>query len=547
MFTFDTGLSEDVFAKTRLVEHLTEKGLLAELGDDGVFAFKEWAFTSTQSNGETVVLCADDWGDSPVSLLELLDSNKRAVCVAINAMQSASKKPAAGAGGIYVSSDMKRVLFLPPALFDLSSSFRGAYEYHWRQGVWRCANDELNCAFIAASMAYCLLTGKPPYNNTNEVARDADIYDKNYLPLELAINGVNPELSSAVDAVLEAPSALLRANETGGAANSANNGAGMVSGGAHKGKNSGALAASYSLPIDALYTEVALSGDFDAARPGAISGDEFKARVDEYCRARDKRIRRSRTLRRNKAAITAAVIGAAAAAVAVFFAHRDAMDRPTMQGLTSREVTSVFYKAINEQDVAMVTASAHGKVSSEVGDGLSQVFVSGKMRSMYETGGIVTLEEWLIRNANGAVQNTFGVYGLTNVKIDGASAIHNIKVPLKKEHPAPVRLRDIDILEGSTASHIVRYYFVHTEGEEQDFFCEKHVDRVLLTYIKDKWRVTDVMQETEDLEVDSASFRADLKNAISADTSGKGNLAAVSNALSALKGKYVWLPETLQY
>lgn len=564
MFTFNTLLGEEAFAKTRLAEHLTEEGVLVDVapeqagwqadgsasmasgaasggagtvpdGEDKTgapcegdapqrgasFSYRKWAFNGTQAGDGGVLFCGEDWGSSPVSLLEIKENKERAYYLVLCAMQEAAAPlPCVGAGGIYVSDDLMHILFMPPTLFDSACSLMGSEKYARLQGMWLCSIDSINRDFLAASLAYHILTGRCPYGMEDDVERAAAIYDKQYLPLELSINGVDASLASAIDSALDAPSKMIHAKE----------------------KSGRELQPDIErLDTKVLCKEISLccvppSEGGKGTHPNAVSEEEFRARVEEYYKAREKRIKASRTLRRNRAAITAAVCAAAAAVCAAVMGYRDAMRNPTMQGLSSREVTNVFYQAINEQDVAMVSMAAKGRTAHDFSDGLSQVYVTGKMRGMYESGGIITLEEYLMRSAKGKVPNTYGVYSLTNIKIDGADSYPPVRVPLRKEHPVSVGKLDPDIMEGSTAEHTARYYFVHTEGEAVNFFCEKSVDKVTLTYTHNKWRVTNVAQETQNVPVDSAVLKADIRQAI--DSSG----GDVVRAASELKKKYEWLP-----
>lgn len=543
-FIFDTMLTEEVFSKCRLAARFTESALLAEeSGHDSSFKFTPYSFNEVLLMGEGynahITLSGEDWGDNPVPLLSLFsllssanetEESKaekgravKALLLSIKAIKDFLhiEMPAIpyipGAGGIYVSSNNK-VLFLPPLLFDQISSLNGEKEYARVQGLWCSkaltqdnAYNSYSTAFTCASIMYFALTKKIPYSNMDETERDADIYDKRYLPLELSINGVDTGLSKTIDTALEMPSVLLHTKEKEGTSQS--------------------LPAALDFDIDAFCKEAGFNAIDNSltspSHPNAVKDEEFTARVEEYYKKREGKLKARRVVRRNRALIAAVFIALIVTGGISTCTYKDYAMRPTMKGLTSGEVTQVFYKAINEQDVQMITTASQGKVSHEYGDDLSQVFVSGKMRSMYEEGGIVTLEAWLLRHTKGSVPNTVGVYSIAHFSIDGKEVPFTVKVPRRKD-----KVKEVGFSTGESAVHKAEYYFIHTEGEERTFYCDKRVDTVTLTYKKDKWLISDIKRVTS--EIDVSCFEKDLDAELE-----KGG---IYSALSSLRHKYSWLP-----
>ena len=82
----------------------------------------------------------------------------------------------------------------------------------------------------------------------------------------------------------------------------------------------------------------------------------------------------------------------------------------------------------------------------------------------------------------------------------------------------------------------MEYFLIHSEGENQDFIVEKVTDIFTLTYTKNRWLITDIQTESENLQVKSKTFKNDYMNELLL-TEGD-----VISAAENLRSKYPWLP-----
>ncbi|MBQ3799352.1 MAG: hypothetical protein II837_03550, partial [Treponema sp.] len=122
----DTGMSQSAFSKTRLADRLGERGIKAERTEnDGkeAWAYSKWAFSGTKLSDTAVLLEGFLFSGLPLSDFFDKDDNEKTflagarVCSAMEAaMSQGLTLPRVGAGGIFISADFGRILFLPELL-----------------------------------------------------------------------------------------------------------------------------------------------------------------------------------------------------------------------------------------------------------------------------------------------------------------------------------------------------------------------------------------------------------------------------------------------
>ena len=230
-----SNLDEYVFGKTNYNSGVTQKGILATCdsaqGEPLHFSFEDWSFADIKSfdvpdNTERVVFYCNK---NPLSknaktLSELYEKSgaqdastadkdnmyyaSLALCTVLTqAANQGLELPLNGSGGIIVdgfepSSKQKlQLLFIPHNVFKNSIAGLKDVEQADLHNCW--VNPSLQglpaICFMRSCTAYKMLTGRYPYPAANSVARNADLLDKNFLPLELSVNGINQELAQAVN------------------------------------------------------------------------------------------------------------------------------------------------------------------------------------------------------------------------------------------------------------------------------------------------------------------------------------------------------------
>ncbi len=543
----DSGLNEYAFGKTDFSAMLTNEGFIAEA--DGTltagteFTFRTWRFDEIKTLGSGddahVYFCGS--GFSGVPLADIFDeaaargadSTLRydaarasfAVCAALSqAAKEHIRTGNTGAGGIYVDCepDTVRILFLPAGLYDAVCGCSGAETYARLQGVWRsralASRDDAAAAFTRAVIAYRALTGHLPYAATDETARNADELDRNYLRLEHAVNGMHKALADAVDSALELPALIQQ-------------------------KKAPQELPVAELPLAALYAELGLEGAAgvlnEAAHPGALPADAFNAKVSAYYKSKQQKVNARRTIRRNTALITGAVIAGIVVTGIAFAQHRENGSKPTSQGLTSSQTVEAFYQAIHTQDVELLGCISRGKAANRYSDSVSQIYVINKTRSAYEyMNSMVTPESWLYYQSQEATPEKRSIFGITSFVLDGQSGSLQVDVPKRNMNLPPVTVEGSTALtNGCKAVHTADFYIIHTEGENNDIYAERHTDSVTLTYKSSRWIITDIKSDVSEIPVDSGRFKSDFIAACS--EYGGDPLQAVSQ----LKAEYPWIPD----
>ncbi|MFC2281907.1 MAG: hypothetical protein ACFNLN_10080, partial [Treponema socranskii subsp. buccale] len=570
---FDTGLSESAFAKTRLSNLLSESGIAAcadkNFGSDMTFSFSEWKFDGVKTIGDgdgahvhlfgrfgeeeemlslaEIFLKAESGGNA--ERYEAAAASYAAVCAIEEAKKENVKIENIGAGGIYVKTahgfaDKPALLFLPQALFDKACATGGA-SYAKLQGFWiskALSERRGSLSFTQAVIAYRALAKRMPYDKSDESARSTDEYDKNYMKLEHVINGVDKSLAESVDAALELPSRTVEAERKNA------RGSHGVHGAADTPHTAEALHTANkqeekSFPLQAFYAELGIDDGTlkEVSHPAALPQAEFDAKVAAYYKSKKRSLRARRTFRRNAGAIAACFASAALIAFFAAGAVRDARRRPSAVGLTSFEVAEAFYEAIHTQNVELVGAMSSGKVSKRYGDIVGSIYVVNKTRSAYDPkNGIVAPETWFASLSEENADARRDVYGITSFTLDGKESSLEVRVPERSEKRTPVSGEGgAPLDDGAQTVHTAEYYTVRTDGETGEFIIERNRDTVRLTYKKNRWAVTEIEEDEEDVSVDTAAFKSD---ALAALQKYGGNAAL---AADALKKTYPWVPDRI--
>ncbi|MGI5098110.1 hypothetical protein IZU27_11050 [Treponema socranskii] len=563
---FDTGLNESAFAKTRLSNLLSESGIAAyadkNFESDMTFSFSEWKFDGVKTIGDGDGAHVHLFGrfgedEKMLSLAEIFLRAERggeaeryaaaaasyaAVCVIEDAKKENVKIENIGAGGIYVKTapgfaEKPALLFLPQALFDKACA--SGESYAKLQGFWiskALSERRGSLSFTQAVIAYRALAKRMPYDKSDESARSTDEYDKNYMKLEHVINGVDTSLAESVDAALEFPSRTVEAERKNARGSHGVHGAAEASHTADRQKEN-------PFPLQAFYAELGIDDGTlkEVSHPAALPQNEFDAKVASYYKSKKRSISARRAFRRNAGTIAVCFAASALIAFFAFSAVRDARRRPSAVGLTSFEVAEAFYEAIHTQNVELVGTMSSGKVSKRYGDIVGGIYVINKTRSAYDPkNGIVTPEAWFASLSEENAETRRNVYGITSFTLDGRKASLEVRVPERCEKRTPVRSEGgAPIDEGAQTAHTAEYYTVHTDGETGDFIVERNRDTVRLTYKKNRWAVTEIEEDEDDVPVDTAAFKSDAICALQ-KYGGNAPLAA-----SALKKTYPWVPDRI--
>ena len=526
-------LDEYSFGKTNYDSILAQEGIFWD-GEN----FESWSFSDVQSfnvedRSERIVFYC---GQNPLSgqaktLQEYLaaggENALKAAKAVIQLLTQAAKDeeniPVIGAGGILVdiSESLPKVLILPENLFKYAANALSPEEYTQAHEGW--INQTISglpaICFLRANIVYHLISGRLPYPSTNTVERNADILDRNFLPLELCLQGVNPKLAVSVNRALKLNSNVVN-----------------VPGKKQKGKSSEDLTPEADFPLELL--DQAFEEAKASRAKESNSDKDFEEKVAAYKKNQASRIKASRNIRRNSSLIITAAIVLVVLVLITINTIKTRNSELTTKGLTSVQTIQGYFQGINSKDTTLLMNFAKGKKAQQQIDIVSQIYVMHKQRLAYnKDNGYASPESWLLLATNQDRWEKTGLYGITNLKVDGLPYELNVKIYQKDEKPEAVTQEgNITLQNGDFSVHGVDFYLLHTEGEDFGFVVEKVHEDITLTYKKDRWIITDIQTESNTLPVSNKKFKADYWNAV-AENGGD-----VIKALPQLRQKYEWLP-----
>ncbi len=534
LLVLDSGMSESLFSKSRLSEHLNDKGLLARRAQN-IWTFSDFGFEGTVTSDVThnvlwTASCFEGY-----TLKDYLENDDdvlkfQAVSSVISFLEAAIKgnmKPeAVGAGGFFVSEDFNQVIILPSFLFSSAVSCRSAEINASYNQCYLHENLTGNKAvrFTQAVIGYKALTGDLPYREVDLVKRHEDHVDYNYKPVSESVYGLDNLLADFIDSCLCVK--LPKQNS----------------------KSHNVAPAVWEdveddFPVEELNKSLGLTaegtvgpGETLAPRriPSNITQAEFEAKGESSRKTFGQKLKVKRWFRHNRTVLS---IAAGAAVVAAFFVatyNSGASSKPCTRGLTSNQVVSMFYSAINRLDVDGVGYSGKGRQVKHIGETVSNFYVTGKAISMYDTSKCtVSPATWLNWNYEGG----YRIFGLTQLEVDGQEEGLFFTGPERKDKSIAYLTEENGktLSQGDTVQHEVSFYMLYTE-DGQTLKVLKRNDIVTLTYLKNQWYITDcVISEKEDAEVNISSFYASYVSAM--DTTA----GDVLGACDILRKSYYWL------
>lgn len=526
-----SNLDEYSFGKTNYDSIVTQEGLLFD-GKN----FTSWTFSDVKSfedpdrKERIVFYCGKNPLSSQAKTLAAFykqddEESLQAVKAVCQAYQIAAKSklefPIMGAGGILVdlSKNETKILFLPQGLYKNTVSGLSASDYYEEEGAWinqTIYNLPAIC-FERAVFVYKLLTGSFPYANIDQIERNADILDQNFLPLEMAIDGIDLQLAKEVNKALKLNSNVVN-----------------IPGKKKKGKNSEDLKPNPDFPMELLDQAWKLSKEQKAK----TKNTDFEEKAQAYMKRKKSQITTKRRIRRNTAKIGVGVALAIVLATLISNTIKTNQGQYYTKGLTSTQTIQAFFMGINAKDVTMISNFVKGKKPQNYVDMVSQIYVLSKQRKIYDKdNGFASPENWLLFSTNAEKYDMSGLYGVTQLKIDGKAYPINVKVYKKNQKPEAVTQEgDILLKDKDQSVRKVEYYLLHSEGENFNIVVEKITDIFTLTYKKDRWIITDISSSSESVRVKPLVFKNDYLNQLIL-TNGD-----VIKAVDQLRLSYDWLP-----
>ncbi len=525
-------LNEYAFGKTNYNEIVTEKGILAKSkfskDDEYNFEFSEWSFSEiksfdTEGQSERIVyFCGNNiLSENAKTLLTLEQENssnkKEAYFVICSLLTQAAKEniflPKVGNGGIIIdfAKDTVSVLFIPEKLFNYSAGALNETDFSNEQGFY--VNPTLRelpaLCFQRSVYAYKIICNKFPFTSSQVIERNADIMDRNFLPVEYTVNNLPKELSSAINKGLKLHSNIVN-----------------IPGKKRKGKDSEDLTPTPDFPIDLLKKEK------DTNHP-ELDSNELEQKASSYMKTKNARIKTQRSIRRNTQRIIWAVIIACFAGIIVLSYYNNHKDEYTSIGLTSEQTIEGFFKGVNDKDVVLLDNFSQGKQMSRFTDSVANIFVIGKQRTAYTSDkGFLSPEGYFCRVTDLLQNETGAVYGITQLTIDNKLTEENPKIYKRKEHP-----KALAIEKNTIKKHNISYYLIYSQDDENNLYVQKNECTAILQFIDNCWIITGLdYSKQEDLDLNSKLFKSEYYSKI--NETNKDILESVQS----LRENYPWLP-----
>lgn len=511
-------LTETAFGKNDYSSIITQTGILAKCDSysEGKyhFSFKNWNFEGVKSfdvddSSERFVFYygkSTGFSKKAKTLTEFLENENKdesfdAGFVIISILTQAAKEnvklPLNGGGGILIDlkGEKTTVLFLPEDLFKYSVAGLPPADYASLYGNWlnQTIYDLPALCFFRSVIAYKILSDKFPYPNINQIEKNADILDRNFLPMELSVNGIDKNLAKEIDKSLKL-----------------NSNAVNIPGKKQKGKSSEDLTPSAEFPLEFLYANK------NQKTENKISDEEFTQKAENYLKNKKSEVLIKRKIRRNTTKIIIGFVAAIFITIVTVNFVRTKQEEYFSKGITSVQTVQTFLNGINEKDTITLSNIVKGHEPQSVVDTVSQIYVASKQRETYsKDNGFGDWVSWLFFSKDAESMNKAGLYAISLPKIDGKSVELKNCAFMRNEKPEPITQENGIILkDGEKSVHKAEYLLFHTEGEFNEIEEEFVTQTFTLTFKKDRWLITNIEIESEKIDFNTTAFKNDYLTAL---------------------------------
>lgn len=514
-----SALSAEDFARTRMAAMVGGAGLVAdtragtlsgwrlsgtELGEDG----RVW-FTGELFEAESL---ADALGSGDSAWAgEAALTAVRALSLAVDGGVPVGD---VGGSGILVGRG-GMAAFLPPALASqCARNDRSRSAAGWGRFVYAGLAPDEQPLFTRAVVAYRALSGEFPFTAARDEERQADVYDGNFVPVSLMVGGLDPALSSAIDAGLSVRADLSDRSEERWRGD-----------GARTARRRAALAPARAFDVES----------FARALDSVSSGGAVRSpSLGSFVRRNARRVAVRRFLRRNGRRIAALAAAAALAAWGVSSLLETRGNLATSAGLTAEETTRLMYSLVHASDVPDLSEIAVGGEMEGLVESAAGFLVASREREAHNIDDrTAPVEKWLFLNHSSHTR--WWTFGLTNLRVGGVPASLHGEFPRRRDDPAPISTDGGRPLSaGDRAEVPAEYFFVYTD--EAFVHVDRRRETAELLWDGGRWTVRRISGSTERSAVRRGDFLAELSSLLAE------NGGSVRAAAAALRAKYPWVP-----
>ena len=530
--TLSSGLSQDSFAKTHLIDLLAKKSRLVHIENKSI-TDEDYVFSGTKAGQDGITLFEGPALQGKIlSDILSLPQNERTEedLFALSVFSQATdylfrqeeELEAVGAGGIVIKAEEKAssadILFINPELFEIcAQNHKESYGQLQGKYLYKGLDAPSSLLFTRAVAAYRAITGHFPFENEDTTKRQEDIFDGNFIPLSLWKDSIEENLAESIHSALS----LKVKNEVLAGKRS------LTDAGAEQ-KREKTLKKAQNFNSEDFFKEITKFTESEKQK----SEEENKTLAEKraaFLSKTKKKLAVKRFLRRNKNRIFASLAAIFVISWFVSGILRENAKLITTKGLTSRETTHALYTMIHRTDVPNLQEIVKGKETKDIIVKVSGYFVSAKQRlEVSPDNGILSPAKWFFYKK----ESKSWMFGITNLKIDGQDFNIESSYPARKEKPLPLQEENgKNLIKGEEVSHEVSYNLVHQA--EAKFYVERMTDKVTLRWTGKQWRVIKIDGKSK---IDTVKAKDFIEEYYSLAENG------VREATDTLREKYDWLP-----
>ncbi|MDR0636841.1 MAG: hypothetical protein LBF87_07160 [Treponema sp.] len=482
---FDTGLDAQAFAQAKLSYFMTEQGFI--VSHDG--SVNVWhAGGAVERNGAIGIWGPAFEGRPLDALLDVRDSDaaKDTALDALRAWLAASVSLSyrnvafSLAPALALVAPDGTLLFCPPATARRSLEA----ENRWISGGERWIHPDLRgeeaIAFTASALLYQLFVGTPPFLNTDLEVLHQDMREGVYLPIHLAVPGLNAELAALLKSALmptkdahgTAPPSLPRAAQR---------------------KVQRAQRAELATQLRDFLGAV---GSKKADLYIQTCTEEERARIrlerEKFLKKSSMTVKTKRFVVRNTSILAVCLATLISVGLVVRSTIESRASLPTTRGMTTAEVVETYYGAFATLDHQLMEACVQ-KNTSKIGKSdiemVTNLFVLNRVQQAYEyVDMMVPAQDWVDAGSPATEMTVFGVSGLQLEVLDSDESDGETTFQASYTLWLPGSYRPLE------------------EGEEApDPFASEltvpppwgvsYTDTLTLSWYKDAWRITDITRQ----------------------------------------------------
>jgi hypothetical protein len=397
---FDTGLDSRAFAQAKFAQCITEPGIIVRLGDTADPPVVEtWKVSGVAERGNMVVWGPPFEGEHLDKLINdniQRDKALNAIACWIRAIIALGENPNIlfqPYASIIKLSPPAAVFFAPPQLAlrcvmaNETSRLNNERYIHNNPGITNAA------AFTAAAMLYNIFAEAPPFTAADEITFRQDMRDGNFLPVHLAVPGLDAELAGLIQTSLMPPAFMPQSPDLPGNKNS--NTAGKVS------------------QLQKFLEVLQPGGGFTVSSSSIINPLSnadillIEKEKTQFLKVKNVSVKTKRFIARN----TALLLGSFAAIVAVILIARSITSSraglPNTAGMDPVQVIESYYYAFEELDHQMMEACVIKGAGKDDISMVVNLFVINKVRQVYEmyTPPSIRITDLTISNERLSVSN----------------------------------------------------------------------------------------------------------------------------------------------